>query len=131
MTTATATLQRWNRHWTKVLAGYLTILAGIDLSAYLGILPTKIAAIPYYDTFGHLFLIGFAGFLLHRAMARRTLSIAGMAVPVGLAVIAVLAGVEELLQLLSPLREASFGDYGADLVGLSLFGLLDAWLARR
>jgi VanZ family protein len=122
---------RWDRRWIGVFAGYLAVIAAIDLSAYLGIIPTSLRAIPYYDTFGHLFLIGLAGFLTHRAMARRTLRVAGLALPLGILIVAVLAGGEELLQLLSSRREASVWDYAADLVGLGGFWALDAWLARK
>ena len=132
MSTAAATLSvRWERRWIGALVGYLAVLAFIDTSAYLGIIPTKLAHVPYYDTFGHLFLIGLAGFFTHRAMARRAVRVLGIALPLGMLVVATLAGIEELLQNLSPLRESSIWDFAADVVGISAFGVVDAWLARR
>lgn len=125
-----AAVRRLDRPWIAALVGYLAIIAVIDVSAYLRLIPAVVSTIPYYDTFGHVFLIGLAGYLTHRAMARRTLRLGPLAVPLGLVLVAALAGLEELLQTLSPAREACVSDFLADLTGIAAFGLLDAWLRR-
>lgn len=114
------------RHFAILLASYLAFLGLVDVSAYLGIIPTKIHAIPLYDTIGHFVLLGLAGFLLHRTLGRRVKRFAGIPVPVGPALVVLGAACEELLQVLSPIREACFSDFAADVAGIALFCGIDA-----
>lgn len=120
------------RRFALLLVAYLAFLALVDVSAYLGLLPSGLRHIPLYDTFGHFGLLGLAGLLLHRALGRRTVRVRGLPLPLGPLIIVVGAAVEEVLQLASPVREASLFDFAADIVGIALFwGLDTVWRLRR
>lgn len=120
------------RSFAVLLVAYLVVLAGIDLAAYLSVIPTKLHMIPLYDTVGHFVLLGLAGFLLHRALGRRAWRVLGIPLPVGPMLVVLGAAAEETLQVLSPVREACLSDFLADVVGIALFCAIDAvWCARR
>jgi len=122
------------RRFALVLLAYLSFLAFVDLSAYLGLIPAGVRAIPLYDTFGHFGLLGLAGLLLHRALGRRAVRVRGVPLPLGPLLVVVGAAAEEALQVFSPVREACLSDFAADVVGIALFWGLDAvWhrVARR
>lgn len=115
-----------NRRWIIAFCLYFIILLTIILSAYLGVLPVKIDAIPFYDTFGHFILLGSASFFAHKALGMRTIKILGfLAIPLGPLLITLFAIVDEMLQALSPRRTCSLSDMSANLIGIWLF----CWLA--
>jgi VanZ family protein len=117
--------------WRGAFAVYLAILALIIVLAYLGLIPTEIAYIPYYDTIGHFALLGIASYLLHRALDRRAWPIGNIRVPAGPLIVAAVALVEESAQSLSPIRTFSLFDYAADLVGIWGAYWLDLHLRQR
>lgn len=120
------------RRFALALVGYLSFLTLVDVSAYLGILPTKLRAIPLYDTIGHFGLLGIAGLLLHRALGRRSVRVKGVPLPVGPMLVVIGAAAEELLQIFSPVRECCFSDFAADVVGIALFWGIDTlWHRTR
>ncbi len=114
------------RRFALVLVAYRGFLAFVDLSAYLGLIPAGVRAIPLYDTFGHFGLLGLAGLLLHRTLGRRSVRVRGVPLPLGPLLVVAGAAVEESLQVLSPGREACLSEFAADGVGLALFCGLDA-----
>jgi len=114
------------RHFAILLVGYLVVLSGIDLAAYASSIPSTVRSIPLYDTIGHFVLLGLAGLLLHRALGRRVIRVAGIPVPLGPALVVLGAAAEETLQLLSPVREACLSDFFADVAGIGFLSGLDA-----
>lgn len=120
------------RHFLMLLLAYLGFLLLVDVSAYLGVLPAKLRDIPWYDTLGHFGLLGLAGLLLHRALDRRSFRLGALALPIGPVLVLAGSAVEELLQVMSPRRSPSLGDFAADVAGIALFWALDtAWHRRR
>jgi hypothetical protein len=107
------------------LVGYGTMVFCIGLGAYLGVLPTFIAAVPHLDLLMHLLLIGGVAFFLDGALQQRPLY-RGRGSLAGLAVIAV-AGFEEWAQRFSPRRSSTWEDFFADVIGVFLM----VWLSRR
>jgi hypothetical protein len=65
--------------------------------------------------------------LLDRALRERAV----LRVPLGPAIVLVAAGIEELLQQLSPRRTTTLHDYVADVAGVVLFTWTGRVLARR
>lgn len=64
-----------NQHWVLGFILYFVILLTIFVFAYLGIVPVKISAIPFYDTIGHFILLGIASYLGHKALGNRMINI--------------------------------------------------------
>lgn len=119
------------RRWKLIFAAYVVLIAGIDLLAYLRMLPGWIAAIPHYDTIIHFLGLGFLGLATHRVMSRRTVQLPGLCLPVGPVIIAALASADEALQSLSTSRSSNLGDLAANLSGILVFYLVDRWLGGR
>lgn len=109
---------------------YLFLLALIILQAYRGRIPAVIAMIPHYDTIGHTVLLGLGAYLLHRALNRRMFRVGPLQLPLGPALILLVAALEEALQMLSPLRTTSLVDLSADVLGISCAYLLDRLVQR-
>jgi VanZ family protein len=113
------------RRYRIALALHLSLICAISAWAYLGrlVLPN----IPHIDLAGHLVLYGLLGGLAHGAMRGRVLH----RVPVGPAIVLTAAGIEELLQGLSPYRHVSLLDFLADVVGVvacvAILGRVPSW----
>ena len=106
----------------------LAVVLAAGVGAWLGALPPLPEGVPYFDSLLHFLLIGLVAALLDGALAFRPLP-GGRPrwLRLGPAIILAIASVEELCQVLSPIRSASFIDFGADVLGI----LLLSWLARR
>jgi VanZ family protein len=132
MTHSSPRSQSWTQtQWIVTLVFYIAFLALVSFTAYMGALPPALEAIPFYDTIGHFFLIGFASFLTHRAFRRRTITLGTLTIPIGPLVIAVLTSTDEMLQGFSPVRTLSAVDLSADFLGILAFQSFDRWLVRR
>lgn len=118
-----------NGRWAITFSAYLVILIAISISAYLGILPTKISTIPYYDKILHFILVGSASYLGHKALGKQMISFSFLpfALPLAPVIISILAGMDESLQALSPVRSCSLLDMSANLLGIWFF----FWLVAR
>ena len=116
-----------NQRWVLGFILYFVILLTIFVFAYLGIVPVKISAIPFYDTIGHFILLGFASYLGHKALGNRMINIWSrcMSLPLAPILISIFALLEQSLQLLSPLRSSTLSDLAANLIGIWFF----YWLA--
>lgn len=121
------------RGWIVGLWLYTAFLVLFALAAYLNIalLPRSWLALPHFDTVGHFVLLGSAGYLAYRASGRRMVRLVGLALPLGPLVVALLATLEEVLQVFARFRTASPTDLGADLCGIVVLYLLDRRLAGR
>lgn len=113
-----------DRRWSWIGLAYGLGLALVDGLAYARVLP--VVRFDGYDTVMHFLLIGVAGYVLHRALGRRSFGW----IPLGFVIIAVVAGIEEALQSLSPARTASVLDLVADLAGLATLAWIDGLLGR-
>ncbi|MFH2095090.1 MAG: VanZ family protein [Bacteroidota bacterium] len=111
------------RIWRVLLFAYLIILLCISLSAYFDLLPEILNKIPNYDIIMHFILLGFAGYLSHRALNRR-FWLNGW-IPAGPVIVSLLSVVEECSQMLSPVRSFSLQDMLANLSGIAIFYLAD------
>lgn len=124
-----------HRGWTFVCGGYIVLLIGISITAYLNLLLSQLDRIPHYDTFGHFFLLGIAAYLAHRALRKRAWRIRKVSIPIGLLSIAAFVFVDEALQALSPARTVSLSDVVASLLGMLCFYVvgeaIDAWVRSR
>lgn len=118
-----------NRNWVITFGIYLVILLTIIGLAYLGILPVKVATIPFYDTLGHFILLGSASYLGHKALGGQMLKIwpCPLTLPLAPIAISLFAMVDESLQALSPLRTSTLSDMAANLVGIWVFYCIAAW----
>jgi len=99
--------------------------------AYLGLIPTALSYIPWYDLIGHFVLMGILAYLLHRATGRKSFQLLGINLPIGPSTIAVFAIIEELLQSLSSARNFSLLDLFFSLAGIVVFYLLDKLLESK
>jgi hypothetical protein len=99
-----------------LLAAFVT---AIGVAAYTGHFQVP-PQIPQLDKVGHALFIGLLGGLAHGALGLRR----SRGVPLGPALVLVVAGIEELCQGLSPYRTMSWFDYAADVVGVVAFTVL-------
>jgi VanZ family protein len=110
--------------WGAAFAGQLALIAFASYLAYAGLIPASLLWVTrQFDWAFHALLFGPLGMLLDRALRERAVF---RVVPLGPAIVLVAAGVEELLQQLSPRRSTTLHDYVADVVGVVAF----TWLAR-
>ncbi len=123
---------RFTRACRYGFAAHLALVLAIGAGAYLGRLPTELASVAEADKILHFLLIGMLAFFLDGALGFRP--VAGErhpSVPAWLRLAPVLilaaAGIEELLQALSPRRSASVLDYAADFAGV----VVCSWSSRR
>lgn len=103
------------------LSAVLALVVTASVGAYLSLLPRFLGRIPHFDKVCHfsgygLLAVFLDGVLSFRAKAEARTSRFPWA---GLAVLAV-AGLEELAQGLSPVRECSVWDFAADAGGVVL-----------
>ncbi|HEY3356803.1 MAG TPA: VanZ family protein [Polyangia bacterium] len=106
---------------------HLALVAALVAGAYLGWLPTTLPAVPHADLLGHAGLIGLLAFFLDGLLGGRPVTRRVPALGLAPALVLLVAGIEELCQLLSPRRTASVLDFAADVAGV----VLCTWLARR
>jgi VanZ family protein len=99
----------------------LALLLGASAAAYLSLVPVSLYRVPYLDKIGHFVLVGALSFVLVARLGDRRLK---GGVPLALALPALFAVCDEALQLLSPVRNASWADLASDLVGIVCFWLL-------
>jgi VanZ family protein len=113
------------RRYRIALALHLSIICAISAWAYLGRL--KLPPIEHIDLLGHFLLYGVLGALAHGALMGRTFH----RVPLGPLIVLTAAGLEELLQGLSPYRHMSLLDFLADVIGVTvcvaILGRVPAW----
>jgi VanZ family protein len=114
--------------------GFAAWLAAVVLAsfcAYTGRIPTSLPGFAGADKIGHFFGIGMLAFFLDGVLDRRALVKRPLEVPLGPALVLLVAGIEEYLQRLSPLRDSSFADFAADLGGVVVLTIASRSLARR
>ncbi|MFH1284075.1 MAG: VanZ family protein [Candidatus Peregrinibacteria bacterium] len=104
---------------------FAILIAVILVLAYLGMIPRVVGYIPFYEQLGHFFLFGMLAWLLHRALKRRHFRFLGMAIPLGIFIIAIFTTAEEFLQQLSPNRTFSLSDLSFSLAGILAFYGID------
>ena len=102
------------------LLTYSTLKGIIIVSAYFGLIPTRLHDIPFYDSAGHFVLYGFWGYFFGNAFDRPIASVANFQIPSGIIVTVIIAAIEEFLQQLSPMRSFSVADLGFGLLGIAL-----------
>lgn len=113
-------------------AAHLALVTAIGAAAYLQALPSVQVLHPEADKVMHAVLIGLLGFFLDGALGFRPLLPKRLRWPrLGPVIVLGLAGIEELGQMLSPVRTASLADFAADLLGVLLLSALALRLARR
>jgi polysaccharide biosynthesis protein VpsQ len=117
--------------WSALLSIYLMALVTIFAMTYLRLIPSEIARIPHYDSFGHFFLIGIFSYLFHRALNRKVFKIGKVSFPLGPAIVLMVITLEEGLQWFSPYRSASFSDLFFDYAGILVFYLADLYFVRK
>lgn len=84
-------------------------------------------ALPHVDKTIHFGMAGSLAFFLDGVLGRRMLGRGKIAIPLAALLVLVSTGIEEFLQRYSVNRTSSFGDYAADIAGVT-FGI---WLSRR
>ena len=110
--------------WAWLLWGQVAAVLSATLSAHLGLLTFSFLTLPGADKVLHFILFGGLAFLSVGWWAGR---------PVGtvLAILGLLALVEEVLQTVSAVRTFDWLDLAATLAGVALFGNLGAAILRR
>jgi hypothetical protein len=119
-----------NRLWRIAFWVYVGALLIIFALAYMRLIPAKLNDIPYYDTIGHVVLLGLAAYLGYRASNRAAFRFGPVVIPLVPIIVFCLAIVEECLQSLSPYRTFDLFDLVSDAVGITLFCAIDVVLRR-
>ena len=119
------------RFWTIGFSVDLGVVVLASVLAYSGCIPTQVALLPHADWGLHFLGYGLLAFFLDGLMQHRVLATwRGMRIKQAPALVLAVAGVEELLQQLSPRRSCSIGDFVADLFGVTVAALLAEPVAR-
>jgi VanZ family protein len=93
--------------WKVLLVIYSAFLLVIFLLAYLGLIPTEIKTVPFYDSIGHFVLYGILGYLSARVF-NEPLMVNKLAVQSGILIVIGVVILEEYLQSFSVVRTFSF-----------------------
>jgi uncharacterized membrane protein YgdD (TMEM256/DUF423 family) len=117
--------------WRTITAVVFGILFCASVLAYVGLIPTQLKSIPYYDSIGHFMLFGILAFSLDRALKGRRTRVMGMTLPIGSTVIAVYAIIDESLQYFSTVRTFNPSDLVCSLLGIVTFYTLGKLLNSR
>jgi hypothetical protein len=107
--------------WRTITAVVFGILFCASVLAYVGLIPTQLKSIPYYDSNGHFMLFGILAFSLDRALKGRTTRVMGVTLPIGSTVIALYAIIDESLQYYSTARTFDLSDLACSLLGIMTF----------
>lgn len=99
---------------------YSVFLFIVFLSAYLGIIPTELAFIPFFDSMGHFILYGIWAYLFAKVFGHAILSFGKFVIPGGIFIVIIIAVAEESFQAFFPTRSFSFFDMGWGILGISL-----------
>lgn len=121
----------WRRFTIYGLVVYLALDITIGTMAYMGSLWAFLPGIPHFDFAGHFVLIGGLAFFLDGVLDYRPVT---RRVPwLRLAPTAVLtvAGIEELLQALTPRRTSSVSDFVADVLGVYFLSWVSGLAAAK
>lgn len=113
--------------WGSGFALVALLALAMTGAAYAERLPPAIPHTGQWDKLVHFAVAGLLASTLDGALGRRDLRVAGRSVPAAVAVVLVATGLEECLQSLSAVREASLLDYAADVAGAVVL----TWLARQ
>lgn len=113
--------------------GFCAVVAfGLYMSAraYREGLP-EIFERPYVDKVAHFFTAGLLAFFLDGGLRRRNLALTrGIKVPLAAALVLIPLGIEEFLQRYATFRTASYGDFAADMAGVTILIPLSRWVSR-
>jgi VanZ family protein len=123
----TARSERW---FLAAFVIHACLVVTIAVLAYTGHLPVHRLSASHLDLLGHAVLIGLMGMLLDGALGSRPLLSRLPWLGMGPSIIVAVAGVEEILQVLSSRRSSSISDFVADVAGVVLLTAL-ARLAVR
>lgn len=121
----------FNKRWTWYFILYLFFCAVIAVNAYRNGLPAELSVIPYYDTMAHFLLIGWLGFLAHKAVNEHSLTVKNFSIALGPLVIAFLSIMDESCQTLSPNRTFSLLDLSMNLSGILFFYIVNQYRNYR
>jgi hypothetical protein len=107
--------------WHTSFWVFTVFIVTVFILAYLGLIPRKIKAIPFYDSIGHFTLYGLWALLLDQALGKRDAGVGKMCLPWAIIIMGGIATAEELLQALSGLRTVSIGDWSWGVTGITVF----------
>jgi hypothetical protein len=111
---------RGSAAWRWLLWPQVGLIVLASQSAYLGLLPGWLRAVPGYDKALHFLLFGLAAFWLQAwLVGGRWAQVRGL--PVAVVLPFVLAAADEFAQRLSPVRTFDWLDLASDLAGMVVF----------
>jgi VanZ family protein len=114
------------------LALNVAFVVSVSFAAYAGLLVHPVFGFATrYDYVFHALLIGPLAFFLDGVLSYRSLTRFGWFPPLAPIVVLAIAGVEELLQSLSPRRTTSLHDFVGDTVGVVVCVAVSRWLRAR
>jgi VanZ family protein len=113
---------------SRVAAFWIVLAACVaaSLLAYRGALRLEGVGIPHLDFYAHLTMMGLLAFFADGMARSRRLAF----VPLGPAIVLLVASTDEVLQRLSAYRSSSWSDFIADTIGVTLGALVAARIAR-
>ena len=97
---------------------YSVLMALIVLLAYMGLIPTKLHQIHYYDSFGHFILYGLWGYFFGKVFQKPVATVKKCSLPQGIIFAMVIAIIEECMQRFAPMRSFSLYDLVFGLLGI-------------
>lgn len=115
------------RSWWIGSGAAIFTAGALSLAAYGNELPAWVTTTTGVDKLLHVAVGGMLAFFLDGALARRSVALGRVRLPLAAVVILVPTAVEEFLQRYSTTRSSDPLDFAADVVGVALF----TWLSRR
>jgi VanZ family protein len=110
---------------------YSAFILGIFILAYLGLIPTDIAIVPYYDSIGHFVLFGLWAYLFGRIFKRKLYIYDKYFIPLGSLIVLVIAVLDESSQWFSSIRTFSFLDLFWGVLGIAIAVVVINLITRK
>lgn len=113
-----------SKKWLHGTIFIFLVIITATVIAYLGLFPTEIKNIPYYDSIGHFLLFGSLTYMLDKVLNEKNLSLGFGWLPFASLIVASYALIDECLQYFSSIRSFDPFDFLFGFFGICIFTLL-------
>lgn len=117
--------------FTAVYIALIILIIFLANSGALHSVIKPLQQIPYFDKWGHFFLVGMLAFVVNIALSLRTIKLFKFKLLLGSLIVAVIMTLEEFSQAFVSSRTFDLIDLTADYVGIICFSYLAIWLHNR
>jgi len=117
--------------FTAVYIALIILIIFLANSGALHSVIKPLQKIPYFDKWGHFFLVGMLAFVVNIALSLRTIKFLKFKILLGSLIVVVIMTLEEFSQAFVSSRTFDLIDLTADYVGIICFSYLALWIHKK